>query len=83
MTNAVINCCQTVLKQQYPHIGGLQNTCLGDTLTYIIETGEFVQVMNESVSHWITVSNIGCIPITTMYMIVYNVKIPHHELSVL
>ena len=48
--------------KQYPHIGGLQNTCLGDTLTYVIEMGEFVQIMNESGSHWITVSNIGCLP---------------------
>ena len=62
LTDAVINCCQIFLKLQYPHIGGLQDTCLGDTLPYIIETGGFVQIMNESGSHWMTVSNIGCLP---------------------
>ena len=62
LTDAVINCWQTLLKEQYPHIGGLQKTGLGDTLTYRIETGEFVQIMNDSGTHWITVSNLGCLP---------------------
>jgi len=39
LTDAVINCCQTLLKEQYPHIGELQNTGLGETLAYEIETG--------------------------------------------
>ena len=62
LTDAVINSAQTLLREQYPLIGGLQMTTLGHTLSYAIEKGEFVQVLNIRGSHWLTISNIGCKP---------------------
>lgn len=62
LTDAVIDCSQVLLKNQYPHVGGLQMTTLGLLLRYSIETGEFVQILNVRRSHWVTVSNIGCKP---------------------
>ncbi len=41
-------------------MGGLQATTLGDILSYTVEEGEFVQILNVRGSHWVTVSNIGC-----------------------
>lgn len=60
LTDAVINCAQNLLKECYPHIGGLQDTGLGETLAYAIESGEFIQIFNVRGNHWVTVSNIGC-----------------------
>lgn len=62
LTDAVINCAQRLLKECYPLMGGLQPTTFGATLSYTVETGEFVQVIIVRGSHWITVSNIGCEP---------------------
>ena len=60
LTDAIINCAQTLLKRSYPIMGGLQMTTLGNTLAYTIERGEFVQILNIRQNHWITVTNIGC-----------------------
>ena len=60
LTDDVINAAQTLLKRAYPNIGGLQDTALAEILAFDIQRGEFVQVLNLSGCHWITVSNIGC-----------------------
>ena len=50
-----------LLKAAYPGIGGgPQNTILGETLAFDIAQTEFVQVLNVSKNHWITVSSLGC-----------------------
>ena len=61
LTDAIINAGQKLLKQTYPHVGGLQSTVLGETLAYEIQTEEFIQIMHAH-SHWIIVSEIGCDP---------------------
>ena len=60
LTDAVIDAAQVLLKEGFPEMGGLQRTTLGHTLTYAVERGEFVQIVNVRGNHWITVSNIGC-----------------------
>ena len=60
LTDSVINAAQTLLKQQFPHVGGLQEVVLADTLAFEIQGGEFVQILNVRRSHWIAISNIGC-----------------------
>ncbi len=60
LTDTIINCAQRLLKEHYPLMGGLQATTLGDILSYTVEKGEFVQILNVRGSHWVTVSNIGC-----------------------
>lgn len=77
LTDAVINSAQRLLKERYPQMGGLQMTTLGDTLTYTIEKGEFVQIINVRGSHWITISNIGCLQ---NHINVYD-SIPYGDVS--
>ena len=48
------------MRNAYPHIRGLEDTSLGETLAFTIQRGEFVQVLNVSGCHWITISTIGC-----------------------
>ena len=62
LTDNVINAAQKLLKQSYPHVGGLQITTRGEVLSFDIETAEFVQILNISGVHWITISTIGCSP---------------------
>ena len=59
LSDAVINAAQVLLKKCYPEVRGLQMTALGFTLSYAVEDGEFVQILNTK-NHWITKSNIGC-----------------------
>ena len=58
--NNIINGCQQLLSNEYPHIRGLTNTSLNETLTFTIQKGEFVQVLNVSGCHWITISTLEC-----------------------
>ena len=58
----VINAAQILLKEPYPHIGGLQTTAHSEVLAFDVETGEFVQIINVSNSYWITIANFGCPP---------------------
>lgn len=59
-TDSLINCCQFMLKREYPNIGGLQNVCLMHTRPISLEPVKtrFVQVMLESENHWFTISNL-------------------------
>jgi len=38
----------SLLKNAYPHIGGLQSMTLAETLAFEMEKGEFVQILNVS-----------------------------------
>ena len=60
LTDAVITAGQKLLKQAHPHMGGLQPTILGLSLTFEVQRSEFVQVLHIGGNHWLTVSNIGC-----------------------
>ena len=51
---------QNMLWQKYPAIGGLQPPSLAQKFAMEPQTGEFVQVLNVSGNHWITISTIGC-----------------------
>ncbi len=53
---------QKVLKQQHPHINGLQDTLLQVNNAFDVHTGEFVQCLVVGRCHWTVVSNIGCLP---------------------
>ena len=57
LTDNVIDATQILLKKKYPKMGGLQSTVLGVNLTFSIERGKFVQIINVRNSHWITISN--------------------------
>ncbi len=65
------------MKEHYPLMDGLQATTLGDIISYTVEKGEFVQILNVRESHWVTVSNIDCEPNCIK---VYD-SIPYEDLS--
>ena len=60
--DSTINAVQTLLQKAYPIVGGLQHTTVAETLAFNIQRGKFVQILNVSGYHWITVSNIHCKP---------------------
>ena len=62
LTDSIIMAGQKLLKMAHPNMGGLQPPVLGDTLAFEIQRGEFIQILNVSGSHWITVSNVGSQP---------------------
>ena len=58
-----ITAAQNLLKSQHPHINGLQPPVLQITQTFEVHCSKpFVQILNMSQNHWITVSTIGCAP---------------------
>ena len=59
LTDSVINAGLKLMKEAYPHIEGLQETSLGETLTFDVCKGTFVQVLNVGRNHWITVTSSG------------------------
>ena len=60
LTDKIINEAQSLLKKKYPYVNGLQDVTLGLTLSFAIQTEEFVQILHTGHAHWVTVSNIGC-----------------------
>lgn len=57
----IITAAQYMLKRQNPSIGGLQPPCLHQRLASITPPDQaFVQVVNESRNHWITLSTLNC-----------------------
>lgn len=60
LNDAVINKAQTLLHEQFPGVGGLEDTTLGPIFMFSVQKGEFVQVLHDGNSHWICISNIGC-----------------------
>lgn len=55
-----VTAVQNMLRQKYPAIGGLQPPSLAQKFAMEPQTGKFVQVLNVSGNHWITISTIGC-----------------------
>lgn len=57
---------QKLSTNVYPYIGGwgggrgITTTNLGENVSYKVQKGKFVQVLNVQGSYWITVSNIMC-----------------------
>lgn len=60
LNDLIISAAQNMLHREYPHIGGFQNPILAEKLAMVPEAGEFIQVLNVSENHWLTISNIGC-----------------------
>ena len=59
LDDEIINAAQSLLKKQFSHIHGLQDTNLGSTLTFDIMRKEFVQILFTGEDHWLTVSTFG------------------------
>ena len=59
LNDIIINAAQSPTKVKYPQIGGFQDTLLQWRLSFSVENGEFIQILNHGNNHWITVTNIG------------------------
>ena len=60
LNDELINAGQRLIKRQFPHVNGLQDVAIGNTLCFDIQTEEFIQVLHTGKNHWVTVSTIGC-----------------------
>ena len=60
LNDAVINKAQTLLHEQFPGVGGLEDTTLGPIFMFSVQKGEFVQLLHDGNIHWVCISNIGC-----------------------
>ena len=60
LTDSIVNAAQNLLKQVAGHVSGLQDVTRGMVHSFDVETGEFVQVLNNQRGHWLLVSTIGC-----------------------
>ncbi|XP_050717144.1 uncharacterized protein LOC126998924 [Eriocheir sinensis] len=61
LTDDHMNHCQALLKHQFPEVDGLQSCAIFEAVEHIrvgAPRGKFVQILNLTSNHWITVSNI-------------------------
>ncbi len=58
LTDSIIDAAQTLLKNATP-VPGLQSVSCALTMTYDVQPGEFVQILNNGHGHWATISTIG------------------------
>ena len=63
MNDNVIFAAEKLLKQQHPHVCGLQDPMLQLTSTFeVMRNKQFVQILNRAGNHWITISTMDCNP---------------------
>ena len=60
LTDHIIAAAHFVFQDQFPAIGGMENTTLGLVNNFPIQRGEFAQILHTGSSHWVLASNIGC-----------------------
>ena len=60
LTDHIIGAAHFVLRDQFPYIGGMENTTLGPVNNFTVQRGEFAQILQKGSSHWVLASNIGC-----------------------
>ena len=58
LTDNIMNAAQELLRMQFPDLLGLQSVILGQTMSFKIQAGEFLQILH-SVNHWVTISTLG------------------------
>ena len=62
LTDNIVDAAHILMKKAYPYVGGLESVALAETLAFSVQPGEFVQLLNVSRCHWVTIANIGCKP---------------------
>ena len=60
LTDEGINVAQSILHQQFPWVGGLEDTVLGPDMQFSVAASESVQILHDGGLHWVCMSNIGC-----------------------
>ena len=59
LNDSIMLAAQTLLKQQSLCKGGFQDTVLGQTCNFQVETEEFIQILFNCRNHWLLVSTLG------------------------
>ncbi len=73
LTDNLINAAQELIKRAFPAVPGLQDVIKGVVFSYDVESGEFIQVVNNHHGHWLTVSTIGTLhPVVNVYDSMYR-----------
>lgn len=66
LNDVIINAAQHLITKKYPHVGGFQDTILQRNLSFTVQNGEFVQILNKGGNHWVTITNIGVTDMSTI-----------------
>ena len=78
-----INAAQRLLEAANPNLPGFQNPLFGQTLSYDIEPGEFVQILHDGGGHWLTVSTVGTThPYINVFDSLYSFTSPSVKLQI-
>ena len=59
LTDNIFDAAQTLLRQAFPVLSGLQSVTCGLTMNFDIEPAKFVQIIHNGRGHWLTISTIG------------------------
>ena len=59
LSDSIINAAQALLKTANPSMCGLQNVNLGQSNSYDVQRGEFVQIIHNGKDHWQVISTVG------------------------
>ena len=79
-----INASQVLLKKQHPHISWFQNTLLQETNCFdVLGSDPFIQCLNLSSNHWITVSTVDCPPHTVRHFDSLNLRLSSSLIKVI
>ena len=62
LNDKLINAGMNLLKSAYPHVQGMQDCMMSDTLNFEPPNSDFVQILNCARNPWICVSTVGCQP---------------------
>ena len=72
LTDGIIKAAQHLTLVNIPLVWGLQPPCLGKTCSFMIETGEFIQILHKWPDHLLVLSHIGVL--SGNVVIVYDSK---------
>ena len=68
LTDHIVGAAQSVLREQFPHARGLENTTLGPIFNFSVQKGQFSQILNTGSHHWVLVSTVGCYTPSVVYL---------------
>ena len=72
LTDSIVDAAQTLLKDSCS-VPGFESVACGLTMTFPVQPGEFVQILNTGRGHWVTVSTVGVPhPVVRVYDSIYS-----------
>ena len=74
LTDDIIEASQCLIQENNPLVEGLQPPYLGQTCSFTIETGKYIQVVHNGADHWLVVTNIG-VPTLQKQVSCFNLRV--------